>query len=174
MTRVVLSQLRWVQLWIVWLAGVSVACEASVHPRVGKGIPPPDWVEVEKPPLPEEEPAKGAATAEVGPHEIAARHVLIAYRGASQAAPSIVRTRADALRRAQEALSRLRAGEDFGVVATNYTDEPGGAERQGDLGRFTRDKMVKRFSDAAFALSPGQVSEVVETQYGFHVIQRTE
>jgi parvulin-like peptidyl-prolyl isomerase len=59
-------------------------------------------------------------------------------------------------------------------MVKEYTDEPGGAERGGDLGVFDRGLMVKPFADAAFALKVGEVSEVVETKYGFHVIKRTE
>ncbi len=62
----------------------------------------------------------------------------------------------------------------FEEVVKQYTDEPGGAERGGDLGIFQRATMVKQFADAAFALKVGEVGEVVETKYGFHVIKRTE
>ena len=59
-------------------------------------------------------------------------------------------------------------------MVKQYTDEPGGAERSGDLGTFERGTMVKPFADAAFGLKVGEVSEVVETKYGFHIIRRTE
>jgi parvulin-like peptidyl-prolyl isomerase len=152
-----------------------VGCAQSVHPRLGTGVPPPDWIEVEKESLTED--GTGAAEApdiDNGPREIAARHILIAWKGSARAAPTIVRSKSEALERAKQVEAKLRAGEDFATVAAEYTDEPAGAERGGDLGRFTRDKMTKRFADAAFGLQPGQISEPVETQFGFHIIQRTE
>ncbi len=76
--------------------------------------------------------------------------------------------------RAPEALLKIRGGAPFEEVVKEYTDEPGGAERGGDLGVFDRATMVKPFADAAFALKVGEVSEVIETKYGYHVIKRTE
>ena len=84
------------------------------------------------------------------------------------------RTREEAKKRAEEALTKLRIGADFDALVKEYTDEPGGVERNGDLGVFDRSTMVKTFAEAAFVLQVGQVSDIVETVYGFHIIKRTE
>jgi peptidyl-prolyl cis-trans isomerase NIMA-interacting 1 len=108
------------------------------------------------------------------PAEIAARHLLVQYAGAQNAKANILRTREQARVRAEEALVRARAGENFGALVKAYSDEPGAAERNGDLGRFPHHAMVKPFADAAFRLKVGEVSKVVESPFGFHVILRTE
>lgn len=115
-------------------------------------------------------PPAGSGTA--GPARIAAAHVLIAFQG-SAAGAGVTRSRDEARQRAQEVLQRARAGEDFGMLAARYSDEPGHESRRGDLGDFGRGAMVPPFEQAAFALQVGQVSEIVETQFGFHVIKRT-
>jgi len=66
---------------------------------------------------------------------------------------------------------RLLAGEDFGTVAQEASIDPSVATNKGDLGWFTKDMMVKPFSDAAFALKIGEISDVVKTDFGYHVIQ---
>jgi parvulin-like peptidyl-prolyl isomerase len=108
------------------------------------------------------------------PDAIAAQHILVAYKGAKAADKKITRTKADAKKRAEEALAKAKSGTDFSSLVAEYSDDPGSKDRQGSLGKFTRDKMTKPFADAAFALGVDQISDVVETDFGFHVIKRNQ
>jgi peptidyl-prolyl cis-trans isomerase D len=94
-----------------------------------------------------------------------ARHVLIRTTdGDSAEAVEAAR------RQALEVMEKARAGEDFAALARQHSQD-GSAAAGGDLGRFTRREMVKPFADAAFALEAGQISEPVQTQFGWHVIK---
>ncbi len=139
-------------------------------------MPPAQWVEVEKTSADDTEDADALVASKIssGPMEIAARHILVSFRGAAKTIPTVVRTREEARARATELLKRLRAGEDFEALVPEYSDEPGAGARGGALGRFRRESMVKPFSDAAFALKPGEISDIVESPFGFHVIERLE
>jgi len=79
--------------------------------------------------------------------------------------------RATARAKLEEAMKEIRAGADFATVARKYTEEPGGKERGGDLGWFRSGAMVREFDQMAFALRPGEVSPIIETSFGFHIIK---
>ena len=85
------------------------------------------------------------------------------------------RTEEEALARAEEALAKLKAGEDFATVAAEYSDDHTVAVNNGELGLFGRNQMVKPFEEAAFAMTEqGQLSEPVQTQFGYHIIRFNE
>ncbi|WP_448950486.1 peptidylprolyl isomerase [Labrys neptuniae] len=89
--------------------------------------------------------------------EVHARHILVASEDD-----------------AKKVEARLKAGEDFAKVAKDVSKDPGSAEQGGDLGWFTKDRMVKEFADAAFGMKPGEVSQPVKSQFGYHVIKLEE
>jgi parvulin-like peptidyl-prolyl isomerase len=105
------------------------------------------------------------------PGNIRASHILISYAGTP--VTEATRSQAQAKQLADSLLARVAKGEDFAELARTYSDCPS-REAGGDLGFFPRGRMVKPFEDAAFALRPGQVSKVVETQFGYHIIKRTQ
>lgn len=116
-----------------------------------------------------------AAEPKPPPTHIAAQHVLVAYKGAERCPKGVSRSKAEAKRRAEEVAEKAKAqGADFSALVATYSDDPAAHERQGSLGKFTRDKMAKPFSDAAFALPVDGVSAPVETPFGFHVIKRNQ
>ncbi len=102
------------------------------------------------------------------PEQIKASHILVQVpEDASEA------QKAEALAKIQSLASRIAAGENFATLAQEYSDCPS-KEKGGDLGFFGPEQMVPPFSQAAFDLQPGQVSDVVETQFGYHLIRVTE
>jgi peptidyl-prolyl cis-trans isomerase D len=102
------------------------------------------------------------------PEKRRASHILI--KVPSDAPPAQVSA---AQERIRKALQRVRSGEDFAKVAKEVSEDTT-ASAGGDLGSFTRDQMVKEFSDAVWSLSVGQVSEPVRSPFGFHVIRLTD
>jgi len=78
---------------------------------------------------------------------------------------------AEARREAEEVLKRARSGEDFEALAKQHSDEPGADQRGGDLGWFGRGQMVKEFEEPAFSMKEGDISDIVESPFGFHVIK---
>ena len=109
------------------------------------------------------------------PTQVAAQHVLVPYKGAEKCPKGVTRSKAEAKKRAEEVSKKAREkGADFSALVAEYSEDPAAKERQGSLGKFTREKMAKPFSDAAFALEIDAVSDPVETPFGFHVIKRNQ
>ncbi len=95
------------------------------------------------------------------PEQVQARHILIAGKDAAARA------------KAHQISKELAAGGDFAALAKEHSADPGSAKRGGDLGFFTKGRMVPEFEQTAFALKDGQISDPVESQFGLHIIQRT-
>jgi hypothetical protein len=103
-----------------------------------------------------------------------ARHILIQYKGARGAEPKVTRSKEEARALAERLAARIvKEHADMARLARENSDCPS-APDGGELGRFTRGDLVPEFELALFALEPGQVSGVVETPFGFHIIQREE
>jgi peptidyl-prolyl cis-trans isomerase NIMA-interacting 1 len=108
------------------------------------------------------------------PDRIGVKHVLVRYAGAKRAPESITRTRGQACLRAEEALAKLEQGTTFAEVVREYSDESGADTREGTLGTIERGDVAPSFADAAFELHVNEVSAVIESPFGFHVILRYE
>jgi peptidyl-prolyl cis-trans isomerase C len=97
--------------------------------------------------------------------EVHARHILI------RAAPGDEKASKEAEDKIKAIIVRLKKGEDFEKVAKETTEDPSGKTNGGDLGYFSKEQMVPEFSDTAFKLEKGQISEPIKTQFGWHVIK---
>lgn len=101
--------------------------------------------------------------------ELNARHILLQFQGTSRSRSE--RTKVEALALMGQINNRLSKGETFEELASEFTDDPSGKQNGGDLGWFGWGKMVGPFQETAFNLEPGEVSNVVETDFGFHIIK---
>lgn len=100
------------------------------------------------------------------PKRVRARHILF------QLEPEAPQETLDAVRaKAQKVLEEARSGADFAELARQYSEDPGSKDKGGDLGFFTRERMVKSFSDAAFSMAAGQISDLVASRFGWHIIK---
>ena len=102
--------------------------------------------------------------------QVHARHILIATKSAEMPTEQGGLDKPAARAKAEEVLKRVKAGENFENLAKEYSDD-GSKQNGGDLGWFGKGRMVPEFENAAFALQPGQTSEIVESQFGFHIIK---
>jgi len=100
------------------------------------------------------------------PDQVKASHILIAVPQGADAA-----TKAASRAKAEEVLKQVKAGKDFAALAKEHSQDPGSAVNGGDLGYFRQGQMVGPFNEVAFTLAPGTVSDLVETQFGFHIIK---
>ena len=110
-----------------------------------------------------------------GDAEVRASHILVAYKGATRAGDQVKRSKAEAKAEAEKILKEVKASPaQFAVIAKEKSDDASAATNSGDLGFFGRGMMTKAFEDKAFGLAVGAISDVVETEFGFHIIQLTD
>jgi peptidyl-prolyl cis-trans isomerase C len=103
------------------------------------------------------------------PEQVRASHILIGFPpNADDAAKSQARAKA------AEVLKEVKAGKDFAELAKQHSSDPGSGQQGGDLGFFRQGQMVPPFDQAVFAMKPGETSELVETQFGVHIIRLVE
>jgi peptidyl-prolyl cis-trans isomerase SurA len=104
--------------------------------------------------------------------KIHTRHILIRFAGARNAGEEITRTQAEARALAEDIRGQAsRPGADFAALAREHSED-GSAEQGGDVGTTGRGRLAQAYEDAAYALAPNAIAPVVETEFGFHVIQR--
>jgi peptidyl-prolyl cis-trans isomerase C len=103
------------------------------------------------------------------PERVRASHILIKFPENADAS-----ARTQARTKAQQILKDVKAGKEFAALAKQHSQDPGSAVNGGDLGFFQQGQMVGPFNDAAFSLKPGAISDLVESEYGYHIIKVAE
>lgn len=148
--------------------------EQVIKDQIKKGLTIEKFINqtfVEKTEIPENEAKAyydGNPDKFVKPESVRASHILIKVEEkADEAQKKAARTEIEKIQ------AKVKAGEDFAALAKEFSQCPS-AENGGDLGVFTRGQMVEPFEKAAFSLTEGTVSEIVETQFGYHLIKVTE
>lgn len=96
------------------------------------------------------------------PEQVRASHILLKTEGKDEATVK---------KQAEDVLKQVKAGGDFAELAKKYSEDEGSKVTGGDLDYFGRGRMVPEFENAAFTMAPGQISDLVKTQYGFHIIK---
>ncbi|MGK4006388.1 peptidylprolyl isomerase [Sorangium sp. So ce1036] len=147
-----------------------LAAPVAPEPEAAHAAAPPSPA----PPEPKPQP-RPARTAQPPREMFGAKHLLVMYKGSRRAPPGIERTKDEAKARATEAMKKAKADPSkFAELVKEYSDEPGADRRGGDLGRFPKGAMVPEFQAGLEKIKVGEVSDLVETAFGYHVILRTQ
>lgn len=105
--------------------------------------------------------------------EVRASHILISTQDA-EGKPLADKEKAEKKKKAEDILAKVKAGEDFAKLAKENSEDPGSAKNGGDLNFFGKGVMVPEFENTAFSLEKGKISDLVESQFGYHIIKVTD
>ena len=105
--------------------------------------------------------------------EVKASHILVSTKD-KNGKPLSDEKKKEAKKKAEDLLKRAKSGEEFSELAKENSDDPGSAAQGGDLGYFSKGMMVPEFEKAAFNLKPGEISDIVESSFGYHIIKVTD
>lgn len=105
--------------------------------------------------------------------EVKASHILISTQDENGKDLSESKKK-EAKQKAEDVLRKIKEGEDFATLAKEYSDDPGSGSNGGDLGFFGKGVMVTEFENAVFSMKVGEISDLVETTYGYHIIKVTD
>ncbi|HRI64515.1 MAG TPA: peptidylprolyl isomerase [Polyangium sp.] len=153
---------------LAFLAAKPVAPQGDTH-EAAAPAPAPQPTQARPMPQPNQPQQQQPAREMFG-----AKHFLVMYKGSTRAPATITRTKEEAKARAEEGLKKIKDGKKFEEVVAEYSDEPGAGQRGGDLGTFPKGAMVAEFQAGLEKIKVGEVSGLVETSFGYHVILRTK
>lgn len=160
---------------ILFWASLACAVEEETAPSANEAVPTSSAA-TERSDTGEAQPIKkrtAVSITEIPTPRIRARHILIAHKDAKGVDSDVNRSSKDAREFAEQLRQELEAGKDFGTLAKAHSDD-GTGKRGGELGVFTLGVMNKAFEDATLSLGVGERSSIVETPFGFHIIERLE
>lgn len=164
-------------MWAVW--GTLVVLIASGVIGLASGLRSPAPVEALAVPAPAAtpEPKPSAAARPAGPtvlRTIQARQLVVKFAGAQGADEKITRGREEARKRAEELLARVKKGEQIAALAAEFSDDAATSQKSGDLGWIHERKAGPELWKGLDPLEDGQISGIIETPQGFHIVQRTK
>lgn len=107
------------------------------------------------------------------PEMVRASHILLMTEDAATKEPLSADKKAAKHKQMEDILKQARAGTNFAELAKKYSEDPGSKDKGGEY-TFPRGQMMKEFEDTAFSLKPGEISDIIETQYGYHIIKLSE